>query len=115
MERSYVWSWERRQRLLLMVTMVYAFLLGFLVQELTKVREHMLRRRCDRTGTRLTSPPTPLYRLHSALNRRWLAHLTNMSPTFGMTHGNCSLWYTMSTRTILRRAQVLCAPHAYHM
>jgi len=79
MESPRVWTWERRQRLLLMVTLAYAFLLSLLVQELTAVREHLLRRWCHRTGTRLQHTPTPLYRLRAALSRLWLTALSHMS------------------------------------
>ncbi len=79
MESPRVWTWERRQRLLLMVTLAYAFLLRLLTEELAELREHLLRQWCHRTGTRLQHTPTPLYRLRSALSRLWLAHLTTMS------------------------------------
>lgn len=79
MESPRVWTWERRQRLLLMVTLAYAFLLSLLRQDLVAVREHLLRQWCHRTGRRLQATPMPLYRLRAALSRLWLASLTTMS------------------------------------
>lgn len=79
MESPRVWTWERRQRLVLMVTLAYAVLLSLLTQELTAVREHLLRQGCHRTGRRLQATPMPLYRLRAALSRLWLASLTHMS------------------------------------
>jgi hypothetical protein len=80
MESPRVWTWERRQRLLLMVTVAYAFLLSLLDPDLLDLRELLLRQWCHRTGNRCRTTPTPLYRLRTALSRLWLAHLTTHEP-----------------------------------
>lgn len=80
MESPRVWTWERRQRLLLMVTLAYAFLLSLLDPGLLDLREQLLRRWCHRTGTRCRTTTTPLYRLRSALSRLWLVHLNDHEP-----------------------------------
>ncbi len=79
MESARVWTWERREKLLLMVTLAYAFLLTLLHDTLHWVRQWVLRWWCHRTGKRTQETLTPLYRLRTALSRLWLAHLTNMS------------------------------------
>lgn len=80
MESPRVWTWERRQRLLLMVTLAYAFLLSLLAPHVTDLREQLLRQWCHRTGRRSRTTPMPLYRLRSALSRLWLAHLNGHEP-----------------------------------
>jgi hypothetical protein len=78
-ESPRLWTWERREKLLLLATLAYAFLLSLLVSRLTELRVALLRVGCHRTGTRSRETPMPLYRLRSAISRLWLAHLTNMS------------------------------------
>lgn len=75
LESPRVWSWERRQKFLLLATLAYAFLLSLLREEQTPVRQWLLRYWCHRTGKRSRAAAAPLYRLRSALSRLWLAYL----------------------------------------
>jgi hypothetical protein len=75
MESPRVWTWERREKLLLMVTLVYAFLLSLLASEWEELRNWLLRVWCHRTGKRSRQVAAPLYRLRSALSRLWQAYL----------------------------------------
>jgi hypothetical protein len=75
MESPRVWTWERREKLLLMVTLVYAFLLSLLASEWEELRIWLLRAWCHRTGKRSREVAAPLYRLRSALSRLWQAYL----------------------------------------
>jgi hypothetical protein len=74
MESPRLWQWENRLKLLLMVTLVYAFLLSLLAPDLALLRHWLLRHWCHRTGERYRDAAIPLYRLRSALSRLWLAH-----------------------------------------
>jgi hypothetical protein len=78
-ESPRLWTWERREKLLLLATLAYAFLLSLLVATLAELRVAALRLGCHRTGKRSRDTPTPLYRLRAALSRLWLTHLTHMS------------------------------------
>ena len=80
MESPRLWSWERREKLLMMVALVYAFLLSLLDPSLAELRDEVIRLWCHRTGKRSKATPAPLYRLRSALSRLWLAYLS--SPLF---------------------------------
>ena len=73
LESPRLWSWENRLKLLLMATLVYAFLLSLLDPVLHPLRDWLLRHFCHRTGKRGQAALTPLYRLRSALSRLWLA------------------------------------------
>lgn len=64
-----VWSWERREKLLLMATLVYAFLLSLLV--CPALCAWLLRLGCHRTGERSRTVAAPLYRLRAALAALW--------------------------------------------
>jgi hypothetical protein len=75
MESPRVWTWERREKLLLMATLVYAFLLSLLANEWEELRNWLLRAWCHRTGKRSREAAAPLYRLRSALSRLWQAYL----------------------------------------
>jgi hypothetical protein len=75
MESPRVWTWERREKLLLMVTLVYAFLLSLLDAAFDMLRAWLLRAWCHRTGKRSREVAAPLYRLCSALSRLWQAYL----------------------------------------
>jgi hypothetical protein len=72
MESPRLWTWENRLKLLLMATLVYAFLLSLLDPDLEKLRQWLLRLWCHRTGKRHRDVSMPLYRLRSALSRLWL-------------------------------------------
>lgn len=73
LESPRLWNWERRLKLLLMVTLAYAFLLA-LLRLPPEWRQQMLRRWCHRTGKRSRHTPTPLYRLRQALSNLFAAH-----------------------------------------
>lgn len=75
MESPRVWKWERREKLLLMVTLLYAFLLSLLASEWEELRDWLLDAWCHRTGKRSREVAAPLYRLRSALSRLWQAYL----------------------------------------
>jgi hypothetical protein len=77
MESPRVWTWERREKLLLMATLVYAFLLSLLASEWEELRNWLLRAWCHRTGKRSREVAAPLYRLRSALSRLWQAYLSS--------------------------------------
>jgi hypothetical protein len=64
-----VWTWERREKLLLMITLVYAFLLSLLAAQWEELRMWLLRAWCHRTGKRSREVAAPLYRLRAALSR----------------------------------------------
>jgi hypothetical protein len=80
MESPRVWTWERREKLLLMATLVYAFLLSLLDPAMEEVRHWLLRCWCHRTGKRSRDAPTPLYRLRSALGCLWQEHRLTSQP-----------------------------------
>lgn len=71
MESPRLWTWEWREKLLLMATLVYAFLSSLLEANLEAVREAVLRKGYHRTGKRARQVAAPLYRLRSALSRLW--------------------------------------------
>jgi hypothetical protein len=75
MESPRVWTWERREKLVLMVTLVSAFLLSLLASEWEELRRRLLRAWRHRTGKRSREVAAPLYRLRSALSRLWQAYL----------------------------------------
>ena len=77
MESPRLWTWERREKLLLMVTLVYSFLLSLLEAALLELRAWLLRHWCRRTGKRSRQVAAPLYRLRSALSRLWQAYLSS--------------------------------------
>ena len=74
MQSPRLWRWENRLKLLLMATLVYAFLLSLLDSALEPLRTWLMRHWCHRTGKRNRDASIPLYRLRSALSRLWLAH-----------------------------------------
>ncbi len=73
-ESPRLWSWENRLKLLLMVSIVYAFLLTLLDESWSALRSWLLRYWCHRTGKRCRQAATPLYRLRWALSRLWLTY-----------------------------------------
>ena len=80
MESPRVQGWERRERLLGLVTLAYAFLLSLLQDRLAELRTQLLQRWCHRTGKRSRETSAPLYRLRSALSRLWLAYRPSPLP-----------------------------------
>jgi hypothetical protein len=83
MESPRLWTWERRQKLLLLATVAYAFLLSLLAPTRAPLRRWLLRYWCHRTGKRSRETATPLYRLRSALSRLWQAYLPSPLPNSG--------------------------------
>jgi len=69
-----LWSWETRLKLLLMVSLVFAFLLTLLEERCEGLRTWLLHYWCHRTGKRCRDTPTPLYRLRWAICRLWLTY-----------------------------------------
>ncbi len=87
MESPRLWTWERREKLLLVVTLCYAFLLSLLAGELETLRTWLLRHFCHRTGKRGRDAAAPLYRLRCALSRLWLAHPQPELPILSQSPG----------------------------
>ncbi len=73
-ESPRLWLWETRRKLLLMASLVYAFLLSLLDETQEPLRTWLLHCWCHRTGKRSRETSTPLYRLRAALSRLWLAY-----------------------------------------
>lgn len=71
MESPRVPQWEPRRKLLLLVTLVYAFLLSLWDHEHDLLRQCLLDRWSHRTGRRARQSRAPLYRLRWALSRLW--------------------------------------------
>ena len=80
MESPRLWLWENRLKLLLMVTLVYAFPLSLLSAELTTLVQYLLRSWRHRTGERYRQAAIPLSRLRGALSTLWSTH----PPSFTM-------------------------------
>lgn len=74
MESPRLWKWDNRLKLLLMVSLVYAFLLSLLDAAFSLLLDRLLRGWCHRSGKRYRLASVPLYRLRSALSRLWLAY-----------------------------------------
>ncbi len=73
MESPRLWFWHNRIKLMLMVTLVYAFLLSLLALP-EFLRDALLRSWCHRTGKRYRDASIPLYRFRSALSRLWASY-----------------------------------------
>lgn len=74
MQSPRLWSWHNRLKLMMMVTLVYAFLLSLLSPVLQALRDWLLRYFAHRTGKRYREAAIPLYRLRAALSRLWTTH-----------------------------------------
>jgi len=72
MQSPRLWAWENRLKLLLIVSLAYAFLLSLLDPLLKSFRDTLLQRFCPRTGKRSRDSPTPLYRIRIALDYLYL-------------------------------------------
>ena len=81
MESPRLWFWENRLKLLLMVSLVYAFLLSLLEQSLGPLVRELLRYWCHRTGERYRQAAIPLSRLRAALSALWLTHTPQFTTT----------------------------------
>lgn len=77
-ESPRLWQWEPRLKLLLMVSLVYAFLLTLLDEEAKALRLWLLRCWCHRTGKRCREATAPLYRLRWAISRLWLTYAPSL-------------------------------------
>ncbi len=66
--------WETQQRLLLLATLAYSFLLSLLGPDPVDTRSWLLRNWCHRTGEWSRKVQAPLYRLRMAICRLWLTH-----------------------------------------
>jgi hypothetical protein len=75
-----LWFWSNREKLLLMTTLAYAFLLSLLSGEMEPIRRTLLDRFCHRTGKRSREASTPLYRLRAALSYLWNTVFTPVIP-----------------------------------
>lgn len=82
LESPRLWFWSNRQKLLLMASLAYAFLLSLLRPELQIQCATLLRRGCPRTGKRSRETPTPLYRLRAALSYLWSTCFNPVTPAF---------------------------------
>ena len=67
MESCRLWFWENKMKLLQTVTLVYAFLLSLLEEQLQEKVKKLMRTGCHRTGKRCRDASTPLYRIRLAL------------------------------------------------
>lgn len=72
MESPRLWTLERREKILMIVSLVYAFLLWLLDPEFLALRLWVLDKYCHRTGKRYREARAPLYRLRMAISRLWL-------------------------------------------
>jgi hypothetical protein len=66
-----VYEGEAREKLLLLATLAYAFLLTLLHESMELLRFWLLRYYCHRTGRQCRSASLPLTRLRCALSRLW--------------------------------------------
>jgi hypothetical protein len=72
LESLRAFSWEVRQRLFLLLTLLHAFLLRFLAPDFAALRDYLLNTWCHRNGERSRLVQAPLYRLRFALAFFWL-------------------------------------------
>ncbi|MCX7902502.1 MAG: transposase [Burkholderiaceae bacterium] len=72
-ESPRVWTWEVRQKLLVLATLAYAFLVHLLHSSFDTLRALVLRNWGHRTGRRYQEVAAPLYRLRAAISRLWLS------------------------------------------
>lgn len=64
-------KWQHRKKLLLITTLVYAFLLSLLEPAMQELCKWLLRSFCHRTGKRSRNTRAPLYRLRLAISIFW--------------------------------------------
>jgi hypothetical protein len=74
-----VYEGEAREKLLLLATLAYAFLLSLLNEGTEPLRLWLLRYYCHRTGRRCRDAKVPLTRLRCALSRLWQDHPPDFS------------------------------------
>ncbi len=66
-----LWHWEPREKLLLLASLAYAFLLTLLAPLYDPLRRWLLRYYCHRTGRHCRQAHAPFARLRLALSRLW--------------------------------------------
>ncbi|WP_332368930.1 transposase [Spirosoma telluris] len=71
LESPRLWFWENRLKLMMIVTLLYAFLLSLLRAELSHWQQLLLRLGCHRTGKRCREASAPLYRIRIAFTHLW--------------------------------------------
>ena len=74
-----VWHWAEREKLLLMASLAYAFLLSLLSPCYAFLRQWLLHQYCHRTGWHCREAKAPLYRLRTALSRLWQQYPPNFA------------------------------------
>jgi hypothetical protein len=74
-----LWQWATREKLLLMATLAYAFLLTLLEPFYDPLRLWVRRLFCHRTGQHARAAKAPLYRLRGALSRFWQDYRPNFA------------------------------------
>ena len=79
MGRFRLWSWENRLKILLMVSLVYAFLLSLFTLDLAPLVRELLHNCRHRTGKRYRGAAIPLSRLRTALSALWLTRPLSFS------------------------------------
>ncbi len=108
MESPRRWTWERRVKLLLLVTLVYGFLLSLLEGGLEKVCKAVLRAGCDGIEKRSRATATPRYRLRLALARFWQDH--HASPrTHSVRSGYVVVFGHLFPQRVVRQDPAACA------
>jgi len=87
-----LWHWQEREKLLLMATLAYAFLLTLLEPYYDPLRLWLLRSYCHRTGWHCRHAKAPLYRLRSALSRLWQKYPPNFALLGQRQRPSVQLW-----------------------
>ncbi len=72
-----LWHWPEREKLLLMATLAYDFLLSLMQPWQEPLRAWYLRMYCHRTGVHLRRVRLPLMRVRKALSHLWQEHPPN--------------------------------------
>lgn len=70
LESPRLWFWLNKLKLMMILSVVYAFLLSLLMLEYSHIQE-LLRWGCHRTGKRHQEALVPLYRIRTALMNLW--------------------------------------------
>ena len=86
-----VYEGEAREKLLLLATLAYAFLLRLLASDVALLRRWLMRSYCHRTGRHCRRAKMPLTRLRNALSRLWQEHPPNFAKITGCSssrHGS---------------------------
>jgi hypothetical protein len=74
-----LWHWAEREKLLLMASLAYAFLLSLLAPCYDFLRCWLVRHYCHRTGWHCRQAKAPLYRLRNDLSRLWQQYPPNFA------------------------------------